>query len=269
MSKKDLATTGSSSLVSSEEELQALALSMGVEAGDEEHLSQDELEVPFLRVAQKGSSQVDEDSADHIEGLKAGDFFNTATSETYGDEVMLQVHGYYRNFTIWKGAKGQGEYNGVMTPDEYEEFSKTVQLERDGGDFVQVVDGEEIRYSDTRNFLVTLANAPEDGIMLFPMTSTGIKPAKKWNTMNRNRRIGGKMAKRFATIWKLKTAGFEKNGFKWKQVASITVVGWANADLLEMAKSFEGFANEVKNNSDKVKYDGEADSTIEAEDSKY
>lgn len=269
MAKQELATTGNSSLVSSEEELKALALSMEVEAGDEEHLSQDELEVPFLRVAQKGSSQVDADSADHIEDLKPGDFFNTATSEVYGDEVMLQVHGYYRNFTIWKGAKGQGEYNGVMTPDEYTAFAETVQLERDGGDFVQVVDGEEIRYSDTRNFLVTLADVPEEGIMLFPMTSTGIKPAKKWNTMNRNRRINGKMAKRFATIWKLKTAGFEKNGFKWKQVANITVVGWANAELLEMAKSFAGFVTEVKDNSDKVKYDGDESSTIEAEESKY
>jgi hypothetical protein len=268
MSGKELATS-KSSLVSSEEDLKALASSMGVEEGNEEHLSQDELEVPFLRIAQKGTSQVDEDSADFIEGLKPGHFFNTVTSETYGDEVMLQVHGYYRNFTVWKGAKGQGEYNGTMTPDEYTAFSETTDLERDGGDFVQIVDGEEIRYSDTRNFLVTLADSPEDGIMLYPMTSTGIKPAKKWNTMNRNRRINGKMAKRFATIWKLKTAGFEKNGFTWKQVSSIIAVGWANAELLEMAKSFEDFTNEVKNNSDKVKYSNDDNHNLEAEDSKY
>lgn len=257
MSNKDL--------VVQEELDNELALAMMVEEGQEEHLSQDELEIPFLRVAQKGSPQVDDDKAEFIEGLKAGYFFNTATSEFYGDEVQLQVHGYYRNFTIWKGAKGQGEYCGTMTPEEFTEYDKLNKLERDGGDMVEFIDGIEMRYTDTRNFLVSLADKPEEGILLYPMSSTGIKPAKKWNTLNRTRRIQGKPAKRYATIWNLKTAGFEKDKYSWKQVSNITAVGWASKELIEFGKSFEGFASEVKQNSDKVKYDSEHESSDESD----
>ena len=266
---KDLAVNSTKGLVSSEEDLQALALSMVVENGEEEILGQDEIEIPFLRIAQKGSAQVDEDKANFIEGLKPGYFFNTATSEVYGDELLLQVHGYYRCFLIWKGPKGQGKYNGSMTPEEFEAFKKTVSLVKDGGDEVQYVDGDELRYTDTRNFLVTLAERPDDGVMLYPMSSTGIKPARNWNTLNSHRRINGRPTKRYSTIWKLKTDGFEGKGFTWKQVSSITPLGWASPDLLEVGKQLEAFVGEVKANSDKVQHEDEFTGTTSAEPSDY
>jgi hypothetical protein len=241
----------SKDLVIKEENEKALA-AFAVEEGAEEHLSQEELELPFLRVAQKGSPQVDEDAPEHIPGLKPGHYFNTVSGANYGDTIKVQVHGYFHNYVIWKGPKGNGEFSGTMSPDEFREFEKTNKLERDGGDMVHVVDGEEFRYMDTRNFIVSLPEHEEDGIMIYPMSSTGIKAARKWNTLNMGRRVNGRPAKRYATLWELKTAGFEGKGYTWKQTSQVKPLGWVTPELAEFGQAMEDFAQSIKDSG--VKY---------------
>jgi hypothetical protein len=256
----------SKDLVVQEEEVKDLAM-FAVEEGQEEHLSQEELELPFLRVAQKGSPQVDEDKPEYIEGLKPGQYFNTVSGENYGDTLKVQVHGYFHNYIIWKGEKGNGEFSGSMTPEEFREFESKNKLERDGGDMVHTVDGEEFRYSDTRNFIVSLPEHEEDGIMIYPLSSTGIKAAKKWNTLQNGRRVNGRPAKRYATIWEIKTAGFEKNGFTWKQTSQIKALGWVTQELYEFGKSFETFVQAIKDQG--VKYAPDTAAAEEAESSDF
>ena len=253
-------------LVVKEEEVQDLSI-FAVEEGHEEHLSQDELEIPFLRVVQKGSPQVDEDKPNYIEGLKPGQFFNTASDVIYGDQIKVQVHGYFHNYTIWKGDKGVGEFQGTMTTEEYRAFEKTVTLDRDGGDMVHTVDGDQMRYTDTHNFIVSLPEHEDDGIMIYPLSSTGCKAAKKWNTLNNGRRVNGRPTKRYATLWELKTAGFEKNGYSWKQLSQIKPLGWVTPELNEFGKSFEDFAKAIKDQG--VKYESEHPGTESAEDSDF
>jgi hypothetical protein len=249
-------------LVVAEMDEKSLAM-FAVPEGEEEHLSQEELELPFLKLAQKGSAQVDEDKPEYIKGLTPGKFFNTVSGEVYDEESLkVQVHGYFQNYTIWKGPKGSGTYNGSMTPEEFRHFEATTKLTRDGGDMVQTVDGEDLRYTDTRNFIISLPEHPEDGIMLYPLSSTGCKVARKWNTLNNSRRVNGRPAKRYATIWALKTAGFESKGFNYKQVSSVKALGWATPELLEYGKSFEDFVKSIKETG--VKYSESSDVEAEA-----
>ncbi len=234
----------------------------------EEHLSQEELEIPFLRVAQKGTPQVDEDDPKYIPKLKPGLYFNTASEEIYGSSLKVQVHTYYRNFTIWKGAKGAGEFNGSMTPEDFKKFEAKNDLGRDGGDMVQVVDGEDIRYRDTRNFVVSLPEHPDEGIMIYPMSSTGIKPANKWNTLQNGRRQGGRVAYRYATIWEIFTDNFKKEKWSWHQTAKIKVLGWATNELLAFGKEFTEFVAGIK--AQGVKYDSEREHAVsEGDDSDF
>ena len=252
-------------LVVKEEEIKDLAM-FAVAEGEEEHLSQDELELPFLKLAQKGSAQVDSDKPEYIDGLKPGQLFNSVSEANYGDNIKVQVHGYFHNYTIWKGPKGSGTYNGAMSTDEFRAFEKANKLTRDGGDMVQTVDGEDLRYTDTHNFIVSLPEYEEDGIMIYPLSSTGCKVARKWNTLNNGRRVNGRPAKRYATLWDLKTAGFESNGFTYKQVSSIKPLGWATKELMEYGAAFEDFAKSIKEQG--VKYSDEAESN-EADESDF
>ena len=257
----------SKDLIVAESEINDLTV-LTVEEGEEEHLTQEELALPFLRVAQKGSPQVEDAKPEYIEGLKQGQYFNTVSGTNYGDTVKVQVHGYFHNYVIWKGAKGQGDYAGVMTPEEFRDFEKTAKLTRDGGDMVHFVDGEELRYSETMNFIVSLPEYPEDGIMIYALSSTGLKAGRKWNTLQQGRRAkNGKQAKRYMTLWEIATASFESKGFQYRQTSSIKALGWVNAELREYGKSFEDFVKAIREQG--VRYSQGSTSEESAEESDF
>jgi len=256
---KELVKSGKSFL-SSEEEMKDLT-GLTVAAGNEEHLSQDELEMPFLRLGQKMTKV-------EIDDLKPGMFFNTVSEEVYGETLVIQVHGYFHNYTKWMGPKGNGEFRGSMTTSEFREFEKTASpaLAKEGGDMVHTVEGEALRYTDTHNFLVSLPEYPEEGLMLYPLSSTGCKVAKKWNTLNNGRKINGQQAKRYATIWELTTGSFESNGFSYKQVKSLKSLGTPSKELLAFGEECSIFAQSVKEQG--VKYSDEHTTTA-ADESEY
>jgi hypothetical protein len=250
-----------------EEEITDLTL-FTVEEGQEEHLSQDELEIPFLKLAQKSTGQADEDSPLHIDGLKTGQWFNTVSESIFDGAVKFQVHGYFHNYVIFEGPKGKGTYQGTMTTDEFRVFEKANSLVRDGGDMVQATGGDksDLRYVDTHNFIVSLPDYMEEGILIYALSSTGCKVARKWNSLHSNRRKGGSATKRYATIWELRTAGFDGKGFPYKQVSSIKPLDWANASQLAFGKSFEDFTKAIKEQG--IKY-SEDTSASEVEESDF
>lgn len=244
-----------------EEKITDLSL-FAVEEGQEEHLSQDELEIPFLKLAQKSTGQADEDSSLYIDGLKTGQWFNTVSESIFEGAVKFQVHGYFHNYVIFEGPKGKGTYRGTMTTEEFRVFEKANRLIRDGGDMVLADGGDEMRYVDTHNFIINLPDFPEEGIMIYALSSTGCKVARKWNTLTNSRRVNGRPTVRYATIWELKTAGFDGNGFPYKQVSSIKPLEWATASQLAFGKSFEEFTNSIK--AQGVKYSEDtADAEVE------
>ena len=234
-------------LVLVDEEVKDLSI-FAVEEGNEEHLSQDEMEMPFLKLAQKMTKQ-------EIDGLSPGKFFNSVSEAVYGDTIKVQVHGYFHNYTKWCGPKGNGEFRGSMTREEFNALESKTALVRDGGDMTHTVDGEDLRYTDTHNFIVSLPDFPEDGVMIYPLSSTGCKVARKWNTLKNTRMVNGKQTKRYATLWELKTGNYESNGFAYKQVSTIKALGWVTPELNEFGKSFEDFTASIKEQG--VKYEDE------------
>lgn len=245
-----------------EEEIKDLSI-FAVEEGQEEHLSQDEMEMPFLKLAQDSTKQTKAAKAEYIKGLEPGMFFNTVTQDIYGSELKAQVQGYFHNYVIWKGPKGNGKYQGTMTTEEFRVFEKSEQLTRDGGDMVQTVNGESLRYTDTHSFIVTLPEHPGAGMLIYPLSSTGCKVARTWNSLHTNRRLpGGRPAKRYATLWDLKVSGFTSDqGFDYKQVSNIKAISWATAELNELGKSFEAFVKSIKDKG--VKFEDDNSSSTE------
>ncbi|HSA01214.1 MAG TPA: hypothetical protein P5055_10805, partial [Candidatus Paceibacterota bacterium] len=96
---------------------------------------------------------------------------------------------------------------GVITPEEFDrDVLPTAVRERS---FHLSPDGH--RYVDTRNFIVFVAGAYNDGPMLMSMSSTGIAPSRKWLTMAQNHRSSdGRQAPIWANVWTLET-GYQDN----------------------------------------------------------
>lgn len=235
-------------VVQTEEELALLVQGIEVE---EEHFSRDEIEVPFLKIAQKTSPQIDaEDEANFIEGLSVGDFFSAQTGKGYGDKIQVIVEGYYRCYTIWTGTKESRKYSGVMSVEDFEDFSTkpNVELIKNGGDMQEIGAGDPDKwYTYTMYFLVTIVGHEDDGILVFPLKSTNLKGGRQWNTTNKMRKLLGKKPPRFMTVWEIMSVTDEnKAGQKFKKLGRPNPLGWASAESIANSKALIDMVASIK-----------------------
>lgn len=82
---------------------------------DGDDFSSQDLTIPFLRIAQKLSPQVDKDAAEFIPGLEPGMIFNTATGEFWEADagVPVVIGTTRRELTEWK-PRGSGDGSGLV-----------------------------------------------------------------------------------------------------------------------------------------------------------
>lgn len=164
-----------------------------------ENMSQDEVAVPRLLIAQAMSDVVQNGS------VKVGHFYNSITGEDYGDSIDLIVCHFQKVWVEWK--KNNGGYVGTypigglegVTGDNY------TGLEH------KDADGNINDVIETWNYLVVLPEHMSDGYMIFGSTRGNLKYLKGWNTQMRYLRTpSGKAAPLFSSIWSL-TTGKDQN----------------------------------------------------------
>lgn len=202
-----------------------------------EGADKDSYAIPFLRVLQVGSPQVNEDEASYIEGAKPGMFFNTITGQLYGKELTVIPVSYSRSFIEWKPNRGgfvKDHGNNPTVLDRITSIDDKHNSILENGNIIQ----------DTRTHTVLLADDPFSGPVILSMTSTGIKHSRKWMTLMNGVRIPNtnKQAPMFACIWKIGTVKNENDDGKWYQVGdksstNIHMEGWVNKDQLDSAVS--------------------------------
>lgn len=224
-------------------------------------------QIPFLRIAQKMTSQVDEADASYIEGLKPGMFYNNVAGKSYGKEVRVVLLHYFRNFTKW--GNDLGSYKGTLTPEEFDKIEGT--LSRDGGSFT-TPEGDRIQ--DTRNFFVILPDHLEDGPMLFTLTSTGIKPSKMWLTRAQGLRLSGKKPALYASIWNVSTMQCSNDYGTWysigdKKTLKVDHDGYLTGELVPVVKEAYSMIRELESSSINYGQAVETTSTFDDEEDTF
>ena len=216
-----------------------------------ENVDNDSLQIPFLKMAQPTSVQVNEDDPAYIKGLKPGCFYNSITNKNYGKSINVIALGYYRLFIEWE--EGGSAPVNTYTPEELEKVVSRGEVQKDS---YQYTSSEGNSIKDTRYFFVSLPDFPEDGVILFPLSSTSIGHAKKWLTKASMivSSDGKKQYPLFASIWKLETAYNENEKGKWytlgnKKSTLITHNGFVTKQLLDVVKTqltlVKGYLNNV------------------------
>ena len=144
MSKKEVAKAGNTLPA---EFMQQVALDAGMGG---QHATSEDMTIPFIKVAQALSPEVDERDAAYIDGLKQGMFFNTATQNTYdGLKGFLAIPVLYvREYLEWTPRDAGGGFNGKHGP----EIMDKVKMDDRGGAFLP--NGNEIVTTGTWYFLV-------------------------------------------------------------------------------------------------------------------
>lgn len=155
------------------------------DAANAPQFSKDDLAIPFLRVLQKGSPEVNKRDDKYVEGAEAGMFFNTLTKELWdgeNDGIIVVPCAYSPSYIEWwprdsklgKGIfKDHGADNSVLQTTKKDEktnrdtTAKGTEVVRSGQYFVKVVDPES---GDSQDCVLALSG-------------TQLKKSRNWNSL--------------------------------------------------------------------------------------
>jgi|TARA_R110000796_G_scaffold54348_1_gene127018 hypothetical protein len=206
-----------------------------------------ELQIPFLRIAQQMSPEINKKDAKYIEGLSAGDIFNTLTGQVYpGDDGLLVIPCYIKtSYKEWVPRDMGGGFVQEFSSDAHE--LRQVVREEVGGKLVdRLPSGNELVTSDDHYCLVIAEDGTSEPVLL-DMKSTQRKVAKRWRTMiSMNRMKNPKTGKQhilpcYSTLWRLKTVD-ENNKrnetYSNYAISKDSVLSGDQRDMYEEAKMF-------------------------------
>lgn len=175
-----------------------------------DNIETQDVSIPFLVILQKLSPQCDKSADEYVKDAEPGMFFNTLTSKVYGREIELIPLLFKKYWLEWAPNRG-----GFIS--RHEPYSIPV----DKSDFShwKAENGNDI--NETFMFFCLVNNHFEDGVVIFSLTSTGIKHAKNWNTQIMMTRLdSGNRAPYFSSVWKLKTVLNKNDQGSWYQIGS-------------------------------------------------
>jgi hypothetical protein len=220
-----------------------------------ENISQEDLKMPFLRILQKGSPQVDPNDTNYIQGAKPGMFYNTVTQKLYSDKIQVVPVRYEKVWLEWK--PDRGGLVGRHVPHSIEVDKTDFSKWKYKGNIIQ----------ESLLFYLLVVSHFEDGPMVFALQSTGIKHGKNWNTQIIHTRLpNGKQAPYFSSVWELSSIACSNAKGTWFQIGDTTTsikrVRFIN---IEDLKHFVNPAKEALGKSE-VDFKQLEDNTVPAND---
>lgn len=184
-----------------------------------EGMSADDLAIPFLKLLQKMSDEVDKDAGAYIEGAEAGMYLDTATGELMKTVDFVVCH-YHRAMVEWRDRDAGGGFI-AQHPVGYEtQFEREMRNDKWTGRWVVPESGNYL--ADTRYFFglrLREDGPPAPSVLSF--SSTQIKKARAWLTrMQTLRGVNSDGEKYtlpiFAGIWNLTSVPEENDQGSWR-----------------------------------------------------
>lgn len=141
-----------------------------------EQVNQDDMSIPFLRIAQALSPEVNKREGDYIEGIEVGDIFNTATQAVWkGDAGFPFIPAYYvREYLEWVPREQGGGFAG-----RHPESIMSQTSRNDKGKDV-LPNGHHIVTTGTWYGLVVTEHGAEQAVI--SMASTQLKKSRQLMT---------------------------------------------------------------------------------------
>ncbi len=219
-------------------------------AGDGAAFDSSEMQIPFVRVLQALSPQLNKKKPEYIEGAASGDMFNTVTNQHWAGEdgvVVIPCFQTTKYLEFIPREQGGGFRGEIPANDPI-----LTRTSRDGAKEI-LPTGNELVKSDQHYCLLV----DEDGSfqpVVIDMKSTQLKVSRRWKTQIAMQKVkhpkSGQMITPpvYATMWKLTTTEESNDRGDWSnyQIEKVGLV--SSRDLLLEAKAFRESvaAGEVK-----------------------
>ena len=219
-------------------------------AGEGAAFDSSEMQIPFVRVLQALSPQLNKKKPEYIEGATQGDLFNTVTGEYWPGEQGVTVIPCFQTTKYLEFVPRDmgGGFKGEISPND-----PVLQQTMRSGSKEMLPSGNELVKSD-QHFCLVVAEDGSYQPAVVDMKSTQLKVSRRWKTQIAMQKVkhpktGAMITPAvFATMWKLSTTEESNDQGSWNnyQVEKVGLV--TNRDLLLEAKAFRDSiaAGEVK-----------------------
>ena len=174
-----------------------------------------ELQIPFIRVIQSMSPQINKRDTAYIPDTEVGDIFNTVTGQHWEGEAGITVIPCYQETKYLKFVPREqgGGFLGELAKDDPD----ITKAQRSGAKEI-LPDGNELVKSDQHYCLVI----DEDGIPGFgivDMKSSSLKVSRRWKTQSKmlTVKVNGELKSPpiYMTAWKLTTVEDSNDQGTW------------------------------------------------------
>lgn len=211
-------------------------------AGDGAHYDSSEMQIPFVRVLQALSPQLNKNKSEFIKGASAGDIFNTVTGEIWSGDVGITVIPVYQEtkYLEFVPRSQGGGYKGERHASD-PDLQNTTRVGIPYGSKELLPNGNELVKSD-QHFCLLLADDGPYQPAIVDMKSTSLKVSRRWKTqiaMQKVKTPDGRMLTPalYATIWRLGVVEESNDQGSWSNW-SVEKIGLVQSrELFQEAKA--------------------------------
>ena len=202
-----------------------------------EEMTTEDFAIPFIRVLQPLSPQVQKQDGKYVAGASAGDLYNTVTDEIYNGEKGISVVpcAYNKKYIEWIPREKGG---GLVNPTHDISILSKCRRDETTNKFM-TQDGNEI-VETAQFFILILGAEPQQAVLAFTSTQLGV--ARKWSTMLRMARVKNNKkvlvnAPMFAYTYRLTTNLQSNMKGDWNGY-SVNQEGATELSIMRLAKDF-------------------------------
>ena len=179
-----------------------------------EKTTSDDYALPFLKLLQKMSPEVDPDSGAHVDGARPGMYYDTATGELLESVDFIPCY-YHRAIVEWHDREEGGGFVAQHEPGYEQKFQRSDK----GGRWITP---EGTYLADTRYFFgLRLKNGGDVTHDVISFGSTQIKKSRAWLTRMQALKFTRSDNSRatlpiFAHVWRLTSIPEENDKGSWR-----------------------------------------------------
>ncbi len=192
-----------------------------------EQITQETMAIPFVRILQKLSPQLNKQKPEYVEGAEEGQFFNTITKMVYGSSIRCIVLKFEHMYIEWRPERGG--FVGYHSPEHAEQLA----VDHTFGNW-KTKDGNLLQ--ETYAYLVLIEGHEREGVCVLSMGSSSIKVAKQWNRLMVTHIMeNGKQARPYYLVWELKTEYMSNDKGDWymPSVSFVSYIGKAQYEITQ------------------------------------
>ena len=162
-----------------------------------EQITQNTMAIPFVRILQKLSPQLDKQKPEYVPQAEEGHFFNTITKEVYGSSFTCIALKFERVYIEWR--PNRGGFVGYHSVDNAERLA----VDKTFGNWT-TKDGNLLQ--ENYVYLLIIEGHENEGLVVLSLSSSMIKMAREWNRLMLTHVMdNGQKARPYYLVWNIRS----------------------------------------------------------------